>query len=205
MKRVHEAIVVEGKYDVIRVKSAVDAIVVPTDGFRLFKDPEKRAMLRRLAAARGLILLTDSDSAGAVIRNHLIGCIPGDRLKQAYVPPRPGKEKRKSAPSKEGLLGVEGIDNATVLAALERAGATFEDAGAPTGNQMNLTKADLAAAGLSGGTGSAIRRQHLLHLLELPATLSANRLLEVVNATVTPAQWDTLLTQLDDTASPEAE
>lgn len=196
MRRIHEAIVVEGKYDVIRVKSAVEAIVVPTDGFRLFKDPEKRAMLRRLAAARGLILLTDSDSAGAVIRSHLMGCIPAHQLKQAYVPPRPGKEKRKSAPSKEGLLGVEGMDNATVLAALERAGATFEDGGTPVENPLHLTKADFAAAGLSGGTGSAARRQQLLHLLELPATLSANRLLEVVNATVTPAQWNTLLAQL---------
>ena len=155
------------------------------------------ALLRRLAAARGLIVLTDSDSAGAVIRNHLLGCIPPDQLLQAYIPPRPGKERRKTAPSKEGLLGVEGMDNATVIAALERAGAVFEDEDAPRRDLMRLTKADLLACGLSGTPDSAARRRVLLQALELPPTLSANRLLEVVNATVTPEEWERLLTRLD--------
>lgn len=189
MRRVRQAIVVEGKYDVIRVRSAVDAIVVPTDGFGIFKDPERLALLRRLAAVRGLILLTDSDSAGTLIRNHLIGAIPADRLRQAYIPPRPGKERRKAAPSKEGLLGVEGMDNATVIAALERAGATFEEEDSPGMQLMALTKTDLMEAGLSGTPDAAARRQQLLAWLELPATLSANRLLEVVNATIAPEEW----------------
>ena len=125
-RRVRQAIVVEGKYDVIRVQSAVEALVIPTDGFQIFRNREKCAMLRRLAAARGLIVLTDSDSAGAVIRGYLAGLIPPEQLRMAYVPPVRGKEKRKVSPSKEGLLGVEGIDNATVLRALEQAGAQFE-------------------------------------------------------------------------------
>ena len=189
MRRVRQAIVVEGKHDVIRVRSAVEAVVVPTDGFRLFKDKEKVALLRRLAATRGLILLTDSDSAGGIIRNHLCGCIPAEQLLQAYVPPRPGKERRKATPSKEGLLGVEGMDAATILAALERAGATFEDEDAPPQESLGLTKADLLDLGLTGHPDSAARRRRLLEALELPGYLSANRLLEVLNTTVTPAEW----------------
>lgn len=194
-RRVLEAIVVEGKYDEIRVHSAVDALVVQTGGFRLFGDREKLALLRRLAQQRGLVILTDSDGAGSVIRNHLIGTIPEGRLLQAYVPPVKGKEKRKPSPSKEGLLGVEGMDNAVVIAALEAAGAHFTD-GAPPQEKMQLTKADLAAAGLSGGPNSAAKRQWLLHELSLPEYLSANRLLEVLNATVSPAEWERLLTHL---------
>ncbi|MBQ6849039.1 MAG: DUF4093 domain-containing protein [Clostridia bacterium] len=197
MRRIREAIVVEGKHDVIRVRSAIEALVVPTDGFRLFKDAEKMALLTRLAATRGLIVLTDSDSAGGVIRNHLCGCIPAHQLRQAYIPPRPGKERRKAAPSKEGLLGVEGMDAATVVAALERAGATFEDENTPPRESLRLTKADLMELGLTGGTDSAARRGRLLAALDLPAYLSANRLLEVVNATVTPAEWAALLARLD--------
>lgn len=195
MRRVREAIVVEGKHDVIRVHSAVEALVVPTDGFRLFKDTEKMALLRRLAATCGLIILTDSDSAGGVIRNHLCGCIPADQLRQAYIPPIPGKERRKAVPSKEGLLGVEGVDAAVVIAALERAGATFEDETTPPHESLQLTKADLMALGLTGGADSAARRRQLLDALGLPGYLSANRLLAVVNATVTPDEWAALLAQ----------
>ena len=111
MRRVREAIVVEGKYDEIRVHSAVDALVVPTEGFGIFRDEQKLELLRCLAAERGLIILTDSDSAGLLIRNHLIGAIPAEQIRHAYVPPIVGKERRKSVPSKEGLLGVEGVDN----------------------------------------------------------------------------------------------
>ena len=193
MRRVRQAIVVEGKHDVIRVRSAVEAVVVPTDGFRIFKDGEKMAMLRRLAQVRGLILLTDSDTAGGVIRNHLLSCIPAEQLKQAYIPPIPGKERRKAAPSKEGLLGVEGMDAATVVAALERAGATFEDEENPARASLSLTKADWMALGLSGTADSAARRDRLARALGVPAYLSANRLLELVNTTVTAQEWESLL------------
>ena len=197
MRRVRQAIVVEGKHDVIRVRSAVEAIVVPTDGFRIFKDAEKMAMLRRLAQVRGLVVLTDSDSAGGVIRNHLLSCIPAEQLRQAYIPPIPGKEKRKPAPSKEGLLGVEGMDAATVVAALERAGAVFEDEDTPAHTSLNLTKADWMALGLSGTADSGTRRERLAQALGVPTYLSANRLLELVNTTVTSEEWERLLKNIE--------
>ena len=197
MRRVRQAIVVEGKHDVIRVHSAVEAVVVPTDGFRIFKDKEKMAMLRRLAQVRGLIVLTDSDSAGGVIRNHLLSCIPAEQFKQAYIPPIRGKEKRKSAPSKEGLLGVEGVDAATVIAALERCGATFEEEDTPAHVSLALTKADWMALGLSGTADSAARRLRLAEALGVPTYLSANRLMELVNTTVTAEEWVELLKSID--------
>ncbi len=196
MRRVRQAIVVEGKHDVIRDHAAVEAVVVPTNDFRLFKDKEKMALLRRLAATRGLVILTDSDSAGGVIRNHLLGCIPAEQMVQAYVPPIPGKERRKSAPSKEGLLGVEGMDAGVIVAALQRAGATFEDETAPHHASLGLTKADLMELGLTGHPDAATRRQTLLAALDLPGYLSANRLLEVLNTTVTAEEWQTLLASL---------
>lgn len=196
MRRVRQAIVVEGKHDAIRVRAAVEAVVVTTDGFRLFKDKEKLALLHRLAATRGLIVLTDSDSAGGVIRSHLQGSIPAEQMVQAYVPPIRGKERRKAAPSKEGLLGVEGMDAAVICAALERAGAVFEDEAAAPRRTLGLTKADLMELGLTGGADSAARRRRLLAALELPGYLSANRLLEVLNTTVTEAEWTELLGML---------
>ena len=197
MKQVRQAIVVEGKHDVIRVKSAVEAIVIPTDGFRIFKDKEKMAMLRRLAAVRGLIILTDSDSAGGVIRNHLLSCIPTEQVRQAYIPPIPGKEKRKATPSKEGLLGVEGMDAATVVEALVRGGAVFEGEDTPVHNSLNLTKADWMALGLSGTADSKVRRDRLAAALGVPTYLSSNRLLELVNTTVTAEEWAQLLSTTD--------
>ena len=196
MRRVKQAIVVEGKHDVVRVRSAVEAVVVTTNGFRIFKNKEQMALLRRLAESRGLIILTDSDSAGGVIRGHLQGCIPADRLLQAYIPPTPGKERRKAAPSKEGLLGVEGMDADVIVAALERAGATFENEETPQRDSLNLTKADLMELGLTGAADSVARREALLRALGLPTYLSAGRLLEVLNTTVTPQEWETLLTRL---------
>ena len=191
--RVKEAIVVEGKYDAQRVREAVEGLVVQTEGFRLFRDPEKVTLLRRLAAERGLIVLTDSDSAGMVIRNHLLSLLPPEQVRQAYVPPIPGKERRKAAPSKEGLLGVEGVDAATVEMALRRSGATFLEEAPEAAPGKVLTKADLYALGLSGREDSARLRQALLQELGLPAYLSANRLLEVLSATVSPEELTDLL------------
>lgn len=198
MKRVRQAIVVEGKHDVIRVQSAVEAVVVPTDGFRIFKDKEKMAMLRRLAQVRGLIVLTDSDSAGGVIRNHLLSCIPAEQLRQAYIPPVKGKEKRKPAPSKEGLLGVEGMDAATVVEALRRGGAVFEDEDGPAFPSLGFTKADWMTLGLSGTADSKGRRERLAQALGVPTYLSANRLLELVNTTVTAEEWERLRSVCDE-------
>ena len=171
---------VEGRYDKNALKQAVEATVVETGGFGVFKDGEKLALLRRLAEERGLILLTDSDGAGFVIRNFLKGAIPPDRLKQAYIPDIRGKERRKAAPGKEGKLGVEGMSPAVLLRALERAGATFED-GPAAGDRAPITKGDFYALGLTGGRDSAALRAALLKALELPERMTANALLEAVN------------------------
>lgn len=192
MIRIREAIVVEGKYDSIKLQAVVDTLIVETNGFGIFKDKDRLAFLRRLAAERGLIILTDSDSAGMVIRNHLGGAVPPDCVKQAYIPPIVGKERRKAAPSKEGLLGVEGIDGAVIEQALRQAGATVldEQTDAP---QLNLTTADLFELGLCGQPHSAALRQALLKELALPAYLSTSRLLQYINTALSPDRWQEAL------------
>ena len=172
----------EGRYDKNTLLQAVDATVLETGGFAIFHDREKRELLRRLARSRGLIVLTDSDGAGFVIRNYLKGALPGENVRQAYIPDIPGKERRKRAAGKEGKLGVEGMRPEVLLAALERAGATFEDGPERLEHGAPLTKADLYALGLSGGPDSALRRRQLLKQLELPERLTANGLLDVLNA-----------------------
>ena len=181
-RHIREVIVVEGSYDKNAVKQVVDATVVETGGFGVFKDRERLALLRRLAAERGLILLTDSDGAGFVIRNFLKGAIPKSQLKQAYIPDVYGKERRKAAPGREGKLGVEGMSPQVLLTALERAGATFSEDGGAAERREPITKADLMLLGLSGGAGSAERRQALMEQLKLPKHLSPNAMLEVLNA-----------------------
>ena len=174
-RRIREVVVVEGRYDKNALKQAVDAVVVETGGFGVFRDRERLALLRRLAAERGLILLTDSDGAGFVIRNFLKGAIPRDRLKQAYIPDVYGKERRKAAPGREGKLGVEGMSPQVLLQALERAGATFEDAPAGGREAEAVTKGDFYRLGLTGGPDSGAKRAALLE------RMSANALLEAVN------------------------
>ena len=181
MKRIREVIVVEGRYDKNTISQVVDAAVVTLGGFAVFNDREKLSFLRRLAEERGLIVLTDSDGAGFVIRNYLKGALPRDRVKQAYIPDIPGKERRKRSPGKEGKLGVEGMKSAVLLEALRRAGATFEDEAPAVERGEPITKADLYALGLTGGTGSAERRQVLLRQLDLPEHLTPNAMLEALN------------------------
>lgn len=188
MRRVREVIVVEGRYDKNALKQVVDAVVVETKGFGVFSDRERLALLRRLAAERGLILLTDSDGAGFVIRNFLKGAIPKSQLKQAYIPDRYGKERRKAAPGKEGKLGVEGMPPQVLLEALERSGATFlEDSERQEG--PGLTKADFYDLGLTGTPDSSARRAALLRRLNLPERMSANALLEAVNLLYTREEF----------------
>lgn len=153
-KAIREVIVVEGRYDKNALSQVVDATIITLGGFAVFNDREKLAFLRRLAEQRGLIVLTDSDGAGFVIRNYLKGALPQDRVKQAYIPDIPGKERRKRTPGKEGKLGVEGMRPAVLLEALRRAGATFADEGAAECPGDPITKADLFALGLTGGTDS---------------------------------------------------
>ena len=182
MIRIREAIIVEGRYDVNTVKQLVDTVVLETGGFRIFSDRERLAMFRRLAQTRGLLILTDSDGAGMVIRNYLRGAIPPSQIKHAYIPEIFGKESRKRAPSKEGKLGVEGMKPDVLRMALARAGATVLDGTegeAPI--RPPIKKADLYALGLSGRPGSEVRRKAVLHALQLPANLSANALIEFLN------------------------
>ena len=179
MVRVKEVIVVEGRCDKDALLRAVDATVICTDGFRIFREPDKRAMLRTLARERGLVLLTDPDGAGALIRGHLSGLLDPKAIRHAYVPDVYGKEKRKRFPSKEGKLGVEGMDPETLLEALRRAGATLDETPPPT--LAAITKADLCRLGLSGGADSAARRRKLQRAMNLPERMSANQLLQVLN------------------------
>lgn len=180
MRSVREVVVVEGRYDKNALKQVVEATVVETGGFGVFNDKERIALLRRLAKERGLIVLTDSDGAGFVIRNFLRGAIPKDQIKHAYIPDIYGKERRKTAPGKEGKLGVEGMKPEVLLSALERAGATFEDGGAPRERQP-ITKAELYELGLTGGKNSAERRAALLKKLSLPEHMTTNAMLEALN------------------------
>ena len=181
MLRIREAIVVEGRYDKNTLSQLVDGVILETNGFGVFKDKEKLALFRRIAEKRGLILLTDSDGAGFVIRSYLKGAIPPEQVKQAYIPDLFGKEKRKRKPGKEGKLGVEGMSPAVLEAALRQAGATIlgekERRQAPA-----LSKADLYACGLSGGEGSREKRRKLLKKLGLPEHLSPNAMLPVLSA-----------------------
>lgn len=177
--RIEEIIIVEGKYDKIKLESLVDATILTTDGFRLYRDKEKQAALRKAALRRGVIVLTDSDRAGIRIRNLIKNIVGSDAVvKHAYIPEIHGKERRKTAPSAEGLLGVEGMPKEELLTVLERVCTP-----APEGRRV--TKTDLYEAGLSGGTGSAEKRKTLARSLRLPEKLSANALLDYINAVCT--------------------
>ena len=184
MDRIREVIVVEGRYDKNTVSQAVEASIVETEGFGIFSDSERLELLRRLGEKRGLVILTDSDSAGFLIRNHLKGRLNGIDVKMAYIPDVAGKEKRKRSPSKEGKLGVEGMPKTVIIEALKRAGANFEEEEEKR-DRGELSKSDLYELGLSGCDGSAERRRELLKSLGLPEHMSANSLLEVLNALYT--------------------
>jgi len=182
MFKLREAVAVEGRYDKNTLSQVVDTLILETGGFQIFKDPDRLALLRRAAERRGLIVLTDSDGAGFLIRNRIKGAIPERFLKHAYIPDVYGKERRKKKGGKEGKLGVEGMPPAVLEEVLRRAGATFLEEEPPGAKKdPPLTKADLFAAGLSGGPDSAARRLILLKKLDLPEHMSANALLAVLN------------------------
>ena len=179
MVKIREAIVVEGRYDKNTLSQIVDAPILETSGFGIFKDKKQMALLRTVAEKRGLIVFTDSDGAGFVIRNHIKSAIPGKYLKHAYIPDILGKERRKSAPGKEGKLGVEGMNREVILEALRRSGATIEGEDAPC--VQAITKQDLMELGLSGGPDASARRLALLKKLNLPEHMSANAMLQALN------------------------
>ena len=179
MVKIKEAIVVEGRYDKNTLSQIVDAPILETAGFGIFKDKEQMALLRRVAQVRGLIVFTDADGAGFVIRNHIKSAIPAQFLKHAYTPDILGKERRKKVGGKEGKLGVEGMTREIILEALRRAGATFED-GETAGKQQEIGKADLMDLGLYG-PGSAEKRSMLIKKLGFPEKMSTNAFLQAVN------------------------
>lgn len=197
--RVREVILVEGKYDQNTLSQVVDATILTTDGFRIFKDKEKAALLRRLAMERGVILFTDSDGGGLVIRNHLRGILPPDKVKEAFIPDVRGKERRKRVAGKEGKLGVEGMPPAVLLEALRRCGAL--EAPPPPAPQIAFTKADLFALGLTGTPSAKTRRLRLQSALNLPSNLSTTALLKLLNTLTTPEEVAKLLE--DGNISPE--
>ena len=179
MVKIVEAIVVEGRYDKNTLSQIVDAPIFETGGFQIFKDKKQMALLRKVAKVRGLIVFTDADGAGFVIRNHLKSAIDNKLLKHAYTPDIMGKERRKAAPGKEGKLGVEGMSREIILDALLKAGATVEGLDAPASH--SVTKQDLMELGLSGGADSSAKRRLLLKKLELPEHMSANAMLQALS------------------------
>lgn len=197
MVKIKEAIVVEGRYDKNTLSQIVDAPILETSGFGIFKDKQQMALLRRVAQTRGLIVFTDSDGAGFVIRNHIKSAIPGKYLKHAYIPDIMGKERRKAAPGKEGKLGVEGMSREIILEALRRSGATIEGAEAPENRQ--ITKQDLAALGLSGGPDAGAKRLTLLKKLNLPERMSPNAMLQALNLLYSLEELSSIMEELETT------
>lgn len=180
MIRLEPVVIVEGRYDKNKLKQIFDATVLELGGFGIFKDKEKAAFIRRLAETRGILILTDPDHAGFLLRGYLKNIAAGGKIYHAYIPDLYGKEKRKARPSREGKLGVEGAPDQVILQAVRRSGAPMGDQAAAASGAP-ATKADFYALGLSGGQGAAARRQSLLQALELPENMTANALLEAVN------------------------
>lgn len=180
MISIKEAVIVEGRYDKIKLSEVIDTPVIETGGFRIFKDKEKQNLIRKIAQERGILVMTDSDSAGFVIRNFLKGNVSEEKIKHAYIPQLKGKEKRKSEASKEGLLGVEGVSAEIITEAVRKSGATIlgED---NVIKKSEITKQDLYELGLTGKENSAVMRENLLKKLELPTYLSTNAMLSALN------------------------
>lgn len=179
MLKIREAIIVEGRYDKIKLMNLVDAPIIETNGFRVFSDKAKQNLIRQIAAKRGILVFTDSDGAGFVIRNFLQGVVPKEQIRHCYIPQIPGKEKRKPRQSKEGLLGVEGVTDEVIITAIQKSGAHIIGQEKP--QTAPITKADLCALGLTGMPNSAKLRKQLLNYLDMPDYLSTNAMLTALN------------------------
>ena len=183
MLKTDRIIIVEGKYDKIKLSSIIDAVIIETDGFGIFKDKQKQKLLRMLADNKGLVILTDSDSAGFTIRNFICGFVPKEKIINAYIPDVFGKERRKEAPSKEGKLGVEGVSSSLIKAALEKAGVLCSEDN--LSEKRVVTKTDFYLDGLTGGNDSKEKRLALLNYLSLPERITTNALIEIINSFMT--------------------
>lgn len=197
MIKIKEAVIVEGKYDKIKLSSLIDGLIIETGGFQIFSDREKIELLRRLADTRGLLILTDSDSAGFLIRNHIQSCIPKEKIIHAYIPDLYGKEKRKLHPSKEGKLGVEGIDPEILLESIRRSGASAIEEAGSSEEKRKITKLDLYEDGFSGGADSSKKRQVLLRELGLPERLTAKALVPVLNSLVNYEEYQKVVKKIN--------
>ena len=185
MIHVKEAVIVEGKYDKIKLANLIDGLIITTEGFGIFKDKEKQRLIRQLAVTRGILVLTDSDGAGFVIRSFLKGAVPPETVRHAYIPDIFGKERRKDKPSKEGKLGVEGISEEVLREAILRSGASCEISTESVRRCREITKADLYELGLTGGEHASENRAFLKKRLSLPERMSTNALLDVLNCLLT--------------------
>lgn len=183
MIKLDRPVIVEGKYDIIKLSNIIDTIIIKTDGFGIFKDKEKQKLLRRLAGEKGIIVMTDSDSAGFLIRNFISSSVPADKITHVYIPDLYGKEKRKTEVSKEGKLGVEGTPEAIIIEALEKAGVTCCES--ENARRRLITNIDLYEWGLMGKENSKEKRTKLLKSLALPERMSTSSLIKILNTFVT--------------------
>ncbi len=198
MYKVKETIIVEGVYDKIKLSRFIDAVIITTSGFSVFSDKRILDSIKKMADETGVVILTDSDSAGFKIRNYIKQSLDKDKVKHAYVPDIHGKEKRKRAPGKEGLLGVEGISDDIILAALKKAGCVIDGSAETPKQGRKITKADLYAAGLSGGAGSREKRNALALSLGIPMKISANMLIDILNRLLNYDEFCEIIQNIDE-------
>ena len=196
MIKIDRPIIVEGKYDHIKLSNIIDGLIIKTDGFGIFKDKEKQRLLRRLAGEKGIVVLTDSDSAGFLIRNFITSTVPSDKITHVYIPDIYGKEKRKTEYSKEGKLGVEGIDENIIIEAFRRAGISADEC-EDVGERRQITSLDFYEHGLSGGENSKDKRKALLKALALPERISSSSMIKVLNCFVTYDEFIEKLKELE--------
>ncbi|HIT84475.1 MAG TPA: DUF4093 domain-containing protein [Candidatus Ornithomonoglobus intestinigallinarum] len=198
MYRVKETIIVEGTYDKIKLSGFIDGIILTTGGFAVFKNGALRESIKELAERTGIVILTDSDAAGFKIRNFIKQSVPEKYIKHAYIPDISGKEKRKREPGKEGLLGVEGMSEEIIIDALKKAGCTIDGSSAAPKADRAVTKADLMKYGLAGSGSSAEKRRAFAHKLKLPARLSSNMLLDIINRLLTFEEFKRLAEEISE-------
>lgn len=196
MLKIKEAIIVEGRYDKIKLKNLVDTTIIETNGFRVFSDKEKQTLIRKIAQTRGILVFTDSDSAGFVIRNFLRGAVDKSKIKHCYIPQINGKEKRKAHGSKEGFLGVEGVSDEVIIDAIRKSGATIigEESQAQSGE---ITKSDLYRLGLTGRENSEKLRKALLKNLGIPSYLTTNAMLSAINCLYSLDELKNIVNELE--------
>lgn len=192
--KLSEAVIVEGKYDKIKLSNILDAFIIETNGFAVFKDKTKLSFIKKLAKERGIIILTDSDHAGFMIRNYISSGVPKEQIKNVYIPDIFGKEKRKNAPSKEGKLGVEGMTKEVIVEALSKAGITSSKSMCSD----PVTTVDFYDLGLTGGAGSKAKRKALCKTLDLPEFLSTSSLISCINNFMTKEEFYSVCQNLGD-------